>query len=122
MRWPVWRQNRRISTINGHFFYTDKFALPTNGLGIIHHIALLNDALKLEHPEKTAEMRSNSPDTDKSIGDAAFDTMDTLGTMMHGFHLSRVLILRIPTIKSRFPWWGITFTAIQPAQRTLLWR
>ena len=30
--------------INGHFCYADKFAILTNGLGIVRHIAFLDDA------------------------------------------------------------------------------
>lgn len=56
--------------INGHFCYADKFAILTNGLGIIRHIAFLDDDFKRAHPEMTVEKKSDSPDEDKSIGDA----------------------------------------------------
>lgn len=56
--------------INGHFCYADKFAILTNGLGIIRHIDFLDDDFKRAHPEMTVEKKSDSPDEDKSIGDA----------------------------------------------------
>lgn len=112
--------------INGHFCYADKFTILTNGLGIVRHMAFLDDAFKRAHPEMPVEKRSDSPDTDKSIGDAAslkpvlsdffsrhptfhpdtflgdaaFDTMDTYGTLNHDFHFSRVLIPYNPRNKS----------------------
>ena len=54
--------------INGHFCYADKFAILTNGLGIIRHISFLDDDFKTAHPEMTIEKKSDSPDEDKSIG------------------------------------------------------
>ena len=42
----------------------------TNGLGIIRHIDFLDDDFKRAHPEMTVEKKSDSPDEDKSIGDA----------------------------------------------------
>ena len=57
--------------INGHFCYADKFAILTNGLGIVRHISFLDDDFKSAHPEmKTAE-KSDSPDNDKTVGDAS---------------------------------------------------
>lgn len=56
--------------INGHFCYADKFAILTNGLGIVRHIAFLDGAFKHAHPELPVDKRSDSPDVDKSIGDA----------------------------------------------------
>lgn len=57
--------------INGHFCYADKFAILTNGLGIIRHIAFLDDAFKEAHPEMPVEKKSDSPDEDKSVGDSS---------------------------------------------------
>ena len=37
--------------INGHFCYADKFAILTNGLGIVREIVFLNDDFKTAHPE-----------------------------------------------------------------------
>lgn len=37
--------------INGHFCYTDKFAMLTNGLGIVRHIVFLDDDFKKAHPD-----------------------------------------------------------------------
>lgn len=104
--------------INGYFCYADKFAILTNGLGIIRHIAFLDDGFKANHPEMTVEKKSDSPDEDKSIGDStalkpvlsdffalhpdfhpstflgdsAFDTIDTYGFLKNEFHFSKALI------------------------------
>lgn len=56
--------------INGHFCYADKFAILTNGLGIIRHITFLDDDFKQLHPEIPVVKKSDSPDEDKSIGDS----------------------------------------------------
>lgn len=105
--------------INGHFCYADKFAILTNGLGIVRHISFLDDdSFKASHPELAVEKKSDSPDEDKSIGDAssltpvlsdffylhpgfhpdtflgdsAFDSAELYGALFHEFHFSRVLI------------------------------
>jgi hypothetical protein len=104
--------------INGHFCYADKFAILTNGLGIVRHIAFLDDDFKSAHPEVPMEKKSDSPSEDKSIGDAtalkpvlsdffslhpsfkpdtflgdsAFDTIDTYGLLKDDFLFSRALI------------------------------
>ena len=104
--------------INGHFCYADKFAILTNGLGIIRHIAFLDDNFRAAHPEMTVAKKSDSPDEDKSIGDAtslkpvlsdffslhpdfhpdtflgdsSFDTIETYGMLLKDFHFSRALI------------------------------
>ncbi|MBD5457996.1 MAG: hypothetical protein HDR27_05415, partial [Lachnospiraceae bacterium] len=104
--------------INGHFCYADKFAILTNGLGIVRHIAFLDDDFKNVHPEMPVEKKSDSPDEDKSIGDSsslkpvlsdffalhpdfhpdtflgdsAFDTIETYGFLKDEFHFSKALI------------------------------
>jgi hypothetical protein len=104
--------------INGHFCYADKFAILTNGLGIVRHIAFLDDDFKEAHPEVIVGKKSDSPDEDKSIGDStalkpilndffslhpsfhpdtfmgdsAFDSIDTYGFLKNDFHFSKVLI------------------------------
>lgn len=104
--------------INAHFCYADKFAILTNGLGIIRHIAFLDNDFKAAHPEMPVEKKSDSPDEDKSIGDAtalkpvlsdffalhpdfhpdiflgdsSFDTIDTYGMLLNDFHFSKALI------------------------------
>lgn len=104
--------------INGHFCYADKFAILTNGLGIIRHITFLDDDFKAAHPEMSLEKKTDSPDEDKSIGDAAslkpvlsdffslhpdfhpdtflgdssFDTIETYGMLLNDFHFSKALI------------------------------
>ena len=104
--------------INGHFCYADKFAILTNGLGIIRHIAFLDDTFVAAHPEMPVEKKSSSPDEDKSVGDSkalkpvlqdfftlhptfspdiflgdsSFDTIETYGLLRDTFHFSKVLI------------------------------
>jgi len=56
--------------INGHFCYVYKFGIVTNGLGIVRHIAFYNKDFLAAHPEITVEKKSDSPDEDKSVGDA----------------------------------------------------
>ena len=49
--------------INGHFCYADKFAILTNGLGIVRHISFINDAdFKVAHPDLVVEKKTDSPD------------------------------------------------------------
>lgn len=104
--------------INGHFCYADKFAILTNGLGIVRHIAFLDDEFKANHPEMPVEKKSDSPDEDKSIGDSsslkpvlsdffslhpefhpdtflgdsAFDSVEIYGFLREEFHFSKALI------------------------------
>ena len=104
--------------INGHFCYADKFAILTNGLGIIRHIQFLDDDFKSAHPEMANDKKSDSPDEDKSIGDssalkpvlndffslhpdfkpdtflgdAAFDFIDIYGFLKDDCHFKKVLI------------------------------
>lgn len=105
--------------INGHFCYADKFALLTNGLGIVRHISFIDDdVFKNSHPDLIVEKKSDSPDEDKSVGDAsalvpvlqdffslhpdfhpdtflgdsAFDSAALYGTLINEFHFSKALI------------------------------
>lgn len=115
--------------INGHFCYADKFALLTNGLGMIRHIAFLDDDFKAQHPEVPIQKKSDSPDQDKSIGDAsvlkpvltdfftlhpefhpdtflgdsAFDTVDIYGFLKDDFHFSKALIPYNPRNETNLP-------------------
>ncbi|MHB1393075.1 MAG: transposase [Clostridia bacterium] len=57
--------------INGHFCYVHKFAILTNALGIVRHVAFLDEEFKSAHPELIVEKKSDSPDEDKSIGDSS---------------------------------------------------
>ena len=104
--------------INGHFCYVDKFAILTNGFGIVRDIVFLDDDFKASHPELPREKKSDSPDEDKSIsdsaalnpvladffaihpafhpnifsGDAAFDSADTYGFLQNDFGFQKMLI------------------------------
>jgi len=115
--------------INGHFCYADKFAILTNGLGVIRHIAFLDDAFKEKHPEMLVGKKSGSPDEDKTIGDSsalkpvlsdffalhpdfkpdtfigdsAFDTIDTYCSLINDFHFSKALIPYNPRNESTIP-------------------
>lgn len=58
--------------INWHFCYADKFAILTNGLGIVRHLSFIDDDdFKGSHPDLVVEKKTDSPDEDKSIGDAS---------------------------------------------------
>jgi hypothetical protein len=105
--------------INGHFCYADKFAILTNGLGIVRHISFIDDdGFKSSHPEMPVDKKSDSPDEDKSVGDAsalkpvlsdffslhpafrpdtflgdsAFDSADIYSFLINDFHFSKALI------------------------------
>ena len=56
--------------INGHYCYTFKAGIVTNGLGVIRHIALLDEPFKKLHPEIVVP-KSDNPDLDKEISDSA---------------------------------------------------
>lgn len=56
--------------INGHFCYADKFAILTNGLGIVRDIVFLDDSFNASHPELPIEKKSDSPEEDKTISDS----------------------------------------------------
>lgn len=62
--------NAKQMYINGHFFYADKFAILTNGLGIVREIVFLDDDFKAAHPELPVEKKSASPEEDKTISDS----------------------------------------------------
>lgn len=115
--------------INGHFCYAHKLSLVTNGLGIIRHIAFLDDDFKQDHPELVIEKKSDSPEQDKTIadssalqpvltdffslhpafkphtflGDAAFDTIETYSFLKESCHFSKVLIPWNPRNQSNLP-------------------
>lgn len=105
--------------INGHFCYADKFAILTNGLGIVRHISFTDDEdFKTSHPDLLVEKKSDSPDDDKSIGDtssllpvlsdffalhpdfhpdiflgdSAFDSAEIYGKLFRDFTFSKALI------------------------------
>jgi hypothetical protein len=105
--------------INGHFCYADKFAILTNGLGIVRHISFIDDDdFKSAHPDMVVEKKTDSPDEDKSVGDASaltpvltdffalhpgfhpdvflgdssFDSAELYGSLINNFHFSKALI------------------------------
>ena len=56
--------------INGHFCYSYKFGLITNGLGIVRDINFYDKNFYLEHPEIQVSKKDDSPDEDKSLSDS----------------------------------------------------
>lgn len=56
--------------INGHFCYVLKFGMVTNGLGIVRDISLFNKSFLDAHPDILLEKKTDSPEEDKSLGDA----------------------------------------------------
>ncbi|WP_041721570.1 ISNCY family transposase [Alkaliphilus metalliredigens] len=56
--------------INGHFCYVYKFGMITNGLGIIRDITFYDQDFMNAHPNIVVDKKSDSPDEDKSLGDA----------------------------------------------------
>lgn len=127
--------------INGHFCYADKFAILTNGLGIVRHISFVDDAdFKAAHPDLVVEKKTDSPDEDKSVGDAsslvpvlqdffslhpdfhsdtflgdsAFDSADLYGKLFHDFHFSKALIPYNPRNKSSLKKLVTMHMVIQP--------
>ena len=56
--------------INGHFCYTFKFGIITNGLGIVRDISFYNQNFLKSHPNIIVEKKSDSPDEDKSLADS----------------------------------------------------
>ena len=104
--------------INGYFCYVYKFAIITNGLGIVRNITFLDDDFKSKHPEIQIDKKSDSPDEDKSIsdskalkpvltdfykihpdaphktflGDSIFDSYSTYPMLLDEFKFEKVLI------------------------------
>ena len=80
--------------INGHFCYADKFAILTNGLGIVRHISFIDDdGFKASHPDLAVEKKSDSPDEDKSVGDASalVPVLQDFFLLHPGFHFDTFL-------------------------------
>lgn len=103
--------------INGHYCYSVKAGILTNGLGIIRNISFLDDDFRIKHPE-TVSKKSDNPDIDKEIGDSsalkpvlndfftahpsasfstfigdsAFDSYDNYSFLMGDLHFKRAII------------------------------
>jgi hypothetical protein len=56
--------------INGHFCYSYKFGMITNGLGIVRDLNFYDENYYLEHPEIQVSKKEDSPDEDKSLADS----------------------------------------------------
>ena len=56
--------------INGHFCYSFKFGLISNGLGIVRDISFYNKDFIKAHPDIVIGKKSDSPDEDKSLADS----------------------------------------------------
>ena len=59
----------RQQYINGHYCYSYKAAILTDGLGIARHIAFFDDDFRKKHPEVVSQ-KTDNPDKDKEIGDS----------------------------------------------------
>jgi len=55
--------------INGHFCYSYKFGIISNGLGIVRDITFYNQDFLKSHPDIVVGKKSDSPDEDKSLHD-----------------------------------------------------
>ncbi len=56
--------------INGHFCYSYKFGMITNGFGIVRDLNFYDENYYLEHPEIQVYKKEDSPDEDKSLADS----------------------------------------------------
>ena len=107
----------RQQYINGHYCYSFKAGIVTDGLGIIRHISFFDDDFREKHPEIVTP-KSDDPEKDKEIGDsvslkpvlsdffgihksfsystflgdAAFDSYDIYSMLKKKFNFSRACI------------------------------
>ena len=107
----------RQQYINGHYCYSFKAGIVTDGLGIIRHISFFDDDFRKKHPEIVTP-KSDDPEKDKEIGDsvslkpvlsdffgihksfsystflgdAAFDSYDIYSMLKNEFNFSRACI------------------------------
>lgn len=107
----------RQQYINGHYCYSYKAGIITDGLGIVRHISFFDDDFRTKHPEIVTP-KSDNPDKDKEVGDnvslkpvlsdffgihpdakyttflgdSAFDSYDTYSMLKDDFHFSRACI------------------------------
>lgn len=110
---PMARQQH----INGHYCYSYKAGIITDGLGIVRHIAFFDNDFRKAHPEVVTP-KTNDPDKDKEIGDstalrpvledffrlhpqqkfstflgdAAFDSYDNYAMLKNDFGFARVCV------------------------------
>lgn len=110
---PMARQQH----INGHYCYSYKAGIITDGLGIVRHIAFFDDDFRKAHPEVVTP-KTDDPDKDKEIGDstalrpvlddffrlhpqqkfstflgdAAFDSYDNYAMLKNDFGFKRVCV------------------------------
>ena len=107
----------RQQYINGHYCYSFKAGIITDGLGIVRHISFFDDDFREKHPEIVTP-KSDDPEKDKEIGDsvslkpvlsdffdthksfsystflgdAAFDSYDIYSMLKNEFNFSRACI------------------------------
>jgi hypothetical protein len=132
--------------INGHFCYAHKFALLTNGLGIVRHISFFDEDFKRRHPESVSH-KTDNPDIDKEIsdsaslkpvlldffaahphfwrtyhtflGDSAFDKYDNYSMLKYDFHFNRMCIpLNTRNSKSAHSDFDVNGTPLCPIDKT----
>ena len=70
--------------LNGHFCYAYKAGVLTNGLGIILAIEFYGKDYITSHPEIERYKKTDAPDEDKSVGDAAFDSIEVYKALLSG--------------------------------------
>jgi len=56
--------------INGHFCYSFKFGILTNGFGIVRDITFYNKDFLDNHPDIHVDKKEKSPEEDKSLADS----------------------------------------------------
>ena len=103
--------------INGHFCYSFKAGILTNGLGVVRDIAFFDDSFRRKHPEVISK-KTDNPVLDKEVsdstslkpvlsdyftthptfshktflGDSAFDSYDIYSMLRNEFHFERMAI------------------------------
>ncbi len=70
--------------VNGHFCYAYKAGVLTNELGITRAIEFYDKDYFASHPEIERYKKTDAPDEDKSVGDAAFDSIEIYKALLSG--------------------------------------
>ena len=78
--------------INGYFCYAYEFSIITNGLVIVSSIDFYNKDYLTSYPDIVVEKKTKSPDEDKSLGDAAFDTIEIYKSLFEDFNFQKAFI------------------------------
>lgn len=133
--------------INGHYCYSYKAGILTDGLGIVRYIAFFDDDFRKAHPEVVSQ-KTDDPEKDKEIGDstslkpvlsdffrihpnlqfstflgdAAFDSYDIYSMLKNEFGFQRACIPLNPrnskSSSAEFNWYGNPICPITKEQFT----